>query len=311
MSVSRAWISQYLLCLLSLLLVACDATDNTSRRIALVYDPELARADFLSPAARVTVNGRTTWLLFDTGAGVHVLTPWFAKAANLRVEDLSEQTSIVDATGSAASFRAVRATSAELADGTSLILDLAAVVDFAPEFEQLDIGGIVSPQLLANASQAVTLDLRAPELRFEAFDDAMRRLGARAVASDNVTFCGDLKGPVPNLVMAIRAESPHGTGSVVIDSGANATKLNAGSALVRGAELSGGGESSGFSGQRQPYSLAPNLPLTFHDASVTVGARVSDPAGRPCEYDGLLGLDAIRRCALVMGPDRLAIRCEP
>ena len=59
-------------------------------RIALQYDAALAKADLPSPAARLTINGRTAWFLFDTGAGVHVLASWFVKAAGLEAGDVHQ-----------------------------------------------------------------------------------------------------------------------------------------------------------------------------------------------------------------------------
>jgi hypothetical protein len=50
-----------------------DTSAHTSAPIKLVYDEQLIREGFPSPALRVTVGEVTAWLLVDTGAGVHTL----------------------------------------------------------------------------------------------------------------------------------------------------------------------------------------------------------------------------------------------
>jgi hypothetical protein len=98
-------------------------------RIALQYDAALAKADLPSPAARLTINGRTAWFLFDTGAGVHVLASWFVKAAGLEAGDVHGVHGI-DSTGKAVALRGLRDLRATLDDGGVMKLGTATVADF-------------------------------------------------------------------------------------------------------------------------------------------------------------------------------------
>lgn len=289
------------------LLVA--APGGAQERIALHYDTALAKADLPGPAARLTINGRTAWFLFDTGAGVHVLASWFVKAAGLEAGDVPGGVHGIDSTGKAVALRGLRDLRATLDDRGVMRLGLATVADFPPEFERSEVGGALSPQLLAGPGRAAALDLRVPELRLEPFRDAVRRLGARVVSQNRAQFCGSMDDPVPNLVFAIQVKARRRDGVLLLDSGATATKVLAQSALLRDLRLRRGGETLGIAGQGQAFSVAPRLRIKFAGYRATVDARVVDLPGRPCNSDGLLGLDALRRCALVVGPQELAIRC--
>jgi hypothetical protein len=278
---------------------------------SLHYDPELARGDFPNPAARLTINGRSAWFLFDTGAGVHMVASWFVDAAGLRVDDaLDEKVSGVDSTGRAMRFRGLRDLPARLDDGSDLPLGIAAVAAFPPEFQQFDVGGVVSPQLLAGHAEAAALDLRVPELRIEPFQEAVSRLGARLWSQDRVRLCGSTKDPVPNLVFAIGVSAGGREGMMLLDSGAGVTKVAAQSALLRGARLTAGGQTTGLAGEPQSYRLARGLGITLDGYHATVDARVVEQTRAHCGEDGLLGLDALGRCALVLSGTAVGLACD-
>lgn len=286
------------------------APGGAQPRIALQYDDALAKADFPSPAARLTINGRTAWFLFDTGAGVHVMASWFAKAAGLEAGDVfTDGVHGIDSTGKTLPLRGLRDLSATRDDGGAMALGQVAITDFPPEFERSGVGGALSPQLLAGPGQATALDLRVPELRFEPFRDAVHRLGARVVPRERAQFCGSRDDPVPNFVFAIQVKARRREGVLLLDSGATATKVLAQSAMVHDLRLESGGETLGIAGQGQAFSVARRLRIQFAGYRATVDARVVDLPARPCNSDGLLGLDALRRCALVVGQQELAIRC--
>ena len=225
-----------------LIILAAGVSANDSRTISLRYDPGLAKGDFPNPAANLTVNGQSAWFLFDTGVGVHMVASRFADAVGLKTDEaFGEQVQGIDSTGRAVAFRGVRDLAARLDDGNQLTLALAAVADFPPEFRQFRIGGALSPQLLADQGKAAALDLRVPELRIEAFEQSVRRLGARMVPRDQVQVCGSRKDTVPNLVFAIGVGAGGRKGTMAFDTGAGVTKLAAQSALLRGVGWRPGG----------------------------------------------------------------------
>ena len=296
--------------LLVLIVVAAGVSANETRTISLRYDPVLAKGDFPNPAVQLTVNGQSAWFLFDTGVGVHMVASWFADAVGLKTDEaFGEEAQGIDSTGRTVAFRGLRELATRLDDGNPLTLALAAVADFPPEFRQFRIGGALSPQLLADQGQAAALDLRVPELRIEAFEQSVRRLGARRLPRDQVQVCGSTKDPVPNLVFAIGVSAGGRKGTMALDTGAGVTKLVAQSVLLRGVKLASGGQTTGVAGKPQPYRLARGLRMTFGDYHATVDARVVNETRGRCGADGLLGLDAMGRCAIVLSEKELAVAC--
>ncbi len=299
------------------LLVVCGSargaqTDSelTASRIALHYDPVLIGAEFTSPAARLTFNGKTAWFLIDTGAGIHVLGDWFVKAAGLTLDrSLQQDVRGTDDVGNQVDLRAVRNPVAQLEGGGTVALRLALVADFPPEFERFEIGGVISPQLLAGAGRAAALDLRAPELRLEPFDAAVRRLGAVTLPRERVRFCGTVDGPVPGLAFAIPVTAGGREGLVTVDSGAEITRFAPASVLIRGVRLRPGGETTSATGARQRYAIAPDVRLQLGGRATSVDAHVSDADGQGCGRDGRLGLDLLRECAVVLGQRDVAVAC--
>ncbi len=186
------------LVLLVLILGSCVDRDGESVIIPLHDEPGLELG------VRLTFNGRTAWFGFDTGAGAHTLASWFVEAAGMAIDDsLVARVQARDAVGAPVELRAVHEELGQLPDGNSLFLESAIVTDFPPEFRQAEVGGLLNPQLLAGDGQAAVLDLRVPELRFEPFNDAVRRLGARTVANDQVQICREADAPIRNQVYAV------------------------------------------------------------------------------------------------------------
>lgn len=289
------------------LVVAADATE----RIPLRYEPALAVADIHSPAARLTVNGKTAWFLFDTGAGTHVLASWFAQGAGLEsFDDLGGGVHGLDSTGRKLALRTVGAVSALLEDGRSLQLRPGVVLVFPPDLESAQVGGVLSPQLLAQTGDVAALDMRVPELRLEPFADAVRRLAARIVRKEQRQVCGTGDTAVPNLVFTVRVSTGSARSFLTLDTGAIATKLAGGSDLAKGRQLTTGAETWGLSGDPQTYSVSRRQKLEFAGYHARVDARVVDTPRDPCGAEGLLGLDALSRCAVVLGREDLAIRCD-
>jgi aspartyl protease len=166
---------------------ACTARDGPPALVPLEYEQELIKADFPNPMVRLTFNQRTAWFVVDTGAGVHTFAQWFADAAGMQIQE-SLNVRALDSTGQAVAVRGVREQAGRLGD-QQVPIKIAIVAPFPPEFQASGIAGLVNPQLLAGEGEAAALDLRVPELRFESFDRARRRLGARIVPDDQVRIC--------------------------------------------------------------------------------------------------------------------------
>lgn len=285
---------------------------HSSSQTPLQYPDALAKADFPSPAVRLTLGGRAAWFLLDTGAGLHALASWFVEAAGLEANaGLATEIRGLDATGKQMRLRELPELSANLDGGAVLTLWPAVVAEFPPEFEKAEVGGVISPQLLAGPGRAAALDLRVPDLRLEPFSEALKRLGARPVPREQRRLCGRADDPIPNLVFAILVATGAEQNFLVLDTGATATKLAATSALARGRRLRPGGQTVGLSGEPEVYSISRRHRLEFAGYRAKVNARVVTAPPDPCGAEGLLGLDVLRRCAMVLGKNEIGIRCDP
>ncbi len=292
--IGARWMSLVLVLLLS---VACAPRDEGDFAIPL---------DDL--AVRLTFDGQSARFLFDTGAGAHTFARWFVDAAGMAADGTAEIEAL-DAVGERVALQVVRGLVGRSEDGRSLAFGAAIVADFPQMFEHEEVGGLLNPQLLARDGQAVVLDLRVPELRFQRFDDAVRRTGARVLAREEFRVCVEADAPVPNLRYAVAVAAHDRTGWLALDTGAGNTSLVSDSRLVAGARLEPGGEVMGVAGRPQAYSVARDLEVSFADFDATIDAQVVETSNGDCGPDGLLGRDALSRCALVFGGNSLAIAC--
>lgn len=285
------------------LLGSCADREAATLVVPLKEEPELA--------ARLDFHGRSAWFMFDTGAGAHTLADWFVEAAGMEVDDdLGGELQARDSTGQTVEVRVVHGERGRLPNGDEVFLESAIVADFPPFFEREEGGGLLNPQLLAGGERAAVLDLRIPELRFERFDHAVRRLGAAVMEDEDLRICSDAEAPVANLLYAVRAHGPGGSAWLQLDTGAGSTSVASGSPLIRGAELEPGGKTMGVAGIEQTHLLARDLPMAFAAQRVVLDVEVVERTHGGCGEDGLLGRDALGRCALVLARDAVAIGCD-
>jgi predicted aspartyl protease len=151
------------------LLVACHAPPvrhaepaaRPIRRVALRF--RINDVTLPSPVVDARVDGRRTVALLDTGAESHVLSEWFARTVPLKLSS-SKQTTY-DAGG--------RTIEADLVEQASITieglkeLDHRPVlsIDFLPELTKaLNVGIVLSPQLIAGPDEATVLDFLHNEL---------------------------------------------------------------------------------------------------------------------------------------------------
>ena len=247
--------------ILSFFLASCVNRDEGPGIVSLQDGPDRELG------VRLTFGDRTAWFMFDTGAGTHGLARWFVEAAGLEIDDsLVVGVPVLDGTGAPVEVRAMQRQVGWLPDGDSLVIESAVVAEFAPYFQQAEVGGLLNPQLLAGDGQATVLDLRVPELRIEPWDDALHRVGASVVADNQIRICTDTDTPLSNQQYAVLVAARGSEAWLVLDTGAGRTKINAESALVRGLTLEPGGEVMGVTGRPQGYSVARDLMISFGGA---------------------------------------------
>jgi hypothetical protein len=243
-------------------------------------------------------------LLLDTGAYDHLLEGWFAH--ELADAEASGKTgAVID--------HANRKVVMDRWSEVSLALDgwgpLGTIRPLATRDEtmgpfSLGIGGILSPQKLASGG-AVVLDFPAGEMSMEDPVLAAGRVDARRVSLGTAIRCGSA------YTLAATVE---GKGArLLVDTGAAATDLKATS--VPGRALAGRSSLA-----RDLMAVGGAVPSrVIHDASVAVGQLavkldvplVDDrPLATRCPSDGVMGMDVLASCIVLIQPNAMRIGCD-
>jgi hypothetical protein len=239
---------------------------------------------------------------------VHTLASWFASDANIQAD--TARGTARGSTGKETGIRVALQTSLTLENGQPLPLAEAIVVDLPPMFEQLRIAGLLSPQLLAKGDDAAVLDLRVASLRIEPFRDAVDRLNIKPLRTGRV--CVNQASEFRNRAYSMTVTVHGHRAAVILDSGATRSVIAADSATAsalapRSVE---GNHTQGVGGEVETYRHVPDVIVKRAGIPAAVDLILGKSPGPDCGPDGLLGMDALRQCLLVLGSSALAITCS-
>lgn len=291
--------------------VAVKAPGRAQRVAVLKF--ELKGRFFPLPLVSGTIGGEPAWLLVDTGANSHVIARWLAKKAKLSMKALGDVGT--DHAGRAVTTYSVEHPNVSI-DGWGALDDGPMLVTDVPEpIEKLGIGGFISPQWLGVEGEAVVMDLVAKQMSTAPFDDAVRAIEARGkpLVPTGGRICEDTGSAIKGLAYVIPATIDGNKVDLLLDTGAHRTDLlttaKAGQQLARRSVPS----------QEQMYA-ASGLVRTrlVRGAAVKVGEwslttdidlipGVADPV---CPRDGVVSMDILRSCVLVLGRKQMIGRCE-
>src|SRR4051812_22134409 len=282
------------------------AIDRRRTPIALRYDATLAAAGFPSPLLRVTIGGRRVWFIIDTGAGVHTIASWLVNAAGLTTRQ--SKAVVTGSTGAEQPVRSIEPVRGRLDDGRTLSIGEGIVVEFPPLFQEHEIGGLLSPQLFGT-SDAGVLDLTAPSMTIAPLAIAMARVGE---ADATARVCRNAASPFTNRSYAVNVTVAGTPASLLVDSGA--TRTVAGDQSLVAAQLAAravsGSQTQGVGGALTSSRRVPGVALSFSGATTTLDLTLGAVAGG-CGPDGLLGMDALKNCVLVLGESAFGWSCKP
>lgn len=287
------------------------AMKPVTRRASLRY--ELRGKPFPLPLVGARVNGQPVLMLVDTGANSHVIAGWFARKLGLPLRKLGDVGT--DHVGKPiATYRI---------DKAEIVLDewgpLGATTVLATEvpevIERLGIGGFVSPQRLDEDGDAVMLDLAHGELRaavWETAKDELGEAGMALVATPEGHTCEENDGPVKGLAYVLPSTVDGHEVRLLVDTGAQHTDVLLASAA--GTKLVG--RSSSF---KEPVYTASGKVTArkLRDAKITTGAYkvvadidlLAGSSDDACPRDGVLAMDALRTCRLLLGRSRILGQC--
>lgn len=267
---------------------------------------------FPLPLVTGTIAGRPVLMLVDTGANSHVIAGWQARKLGLAMKKLGDVGT--DHVGKPiATFRIEKP---ELAiDGWGTLDSTPVLATEVPDvIEKLGIGAFISPQRLVEHGDSVILDLAKAEIHTARWDDAqaeLRASGTPLVVGD-ARVCEENEGPIKGLAFVVPAIVGSHRVELLVDTGAQHSDVF----------------TTSLAGQRLgPQSVqnkdpmytasgkisARKIPGTRVSAGeVTVTTDVDLIAGRSdeaCPRDGVLAMDVLRTCTLLLGRSRVIGAC--
>lgn len=259
-----------------------------------------------------TIAGQPVLMLVDTGANSHVIAGWLARKLGLTMKKLGDIGT--DHVGkSIATFRVEKP---ELAiDDWGPLLPTAVLATDVPDvIEKLGIGAFISPQRLLEEGDSVLLDLAKGELKPAFWDEAQYEMSAHGVplVIAEARACEETEGPIKGLAFVVPAMVESQRVDLLLDTGAQHsdvfTTSLAGQRLVAQSSVN----------KEAMYTASGKISARkLKGARVTSGAfsiatdvdLIGGAADSSCPRDGVLAMDVLRSCALLLGRARVYGRC--
>lgn len=286
-----------------------------TRHATVRYD--LRGRPFDLPLVHGTLDGQRTIFLLDTGANVHIVGATLARKLGLAMTKTNERGS--DHLGMPITTWRIDKPQLVLDEWGPVAPPSAVVTEIPKALERLGVGGILSPQKLATEGDAVVLDLYRGEIRDAWWEDAAREIGATGAplvgrGPEDGKACEEPDRTGTGLAYVLPASVEGQSVSLLLDTGAQRSDLFA----------------SSPAGQKLlPRSVTDDEPMyaasgkfvirRLPRAAITAGAfssvvdvgLVEGSADSACKRDGVLAMDVLRACTLVLGRSRAFGTCAP
>ena len=276
---------------------------------------EIRGRPFPLPLVTGTIAGQPALMLVDTGANSHVIAGWLARKLGLSMKKLGDVGT--DHVGkSIATFRVEKPDMA-IDDWGTLVPSPVLATDVPEVIEKLGIGAFISPQRLVEEGDAVMLDLLKGELRPALWDEAHYELSARGVPlilGDLGRACEENEGPIKGLAFVVPATIDAQRVDLLVDTGAQHSDIfntsTAGQRLTAQSTVN-----------KEPmYTASGKISARkLKGARVTAGSfsiltdvdLIAGAGDASCPRDGVLAMDVLRSCALLLGRSKVYGRCVP
>ena len=285
-----------------------------SRRAPLRY--EIRGRPFPLPLVSGTIGGQPVLMLVDTGANSHVIAGWLARRLRIPMKKVGD----VGTDHVGKTIATYRIDKADITlDGWGALATTTVLATEVPEvIEKLGIGAFISPQRLVEEGDAVILDLAKGEIRSAWFEEAHYELSAKGeplvLGSDQGRACEESEGPVRGLAYVLPATVEAQRVDLLVDTGAQHSDIFTTSAAGRKLVRASVGNKEPMYTASGTISARKLRAAKVRAGSVNVVTDVdiiqgsSDPS---CPRDGVLAMDVLRSCALLLGRSRIFGRCLP
>jgi hypothetical protein len=259
------------------------------------------------------VGGLDTLLIVDTGATASALDAALVARAGLEVVD----SGIRGRDWSGQPIKILRTDAPIALAGIGRLADRASgVAEFSPGFRARGLGGLLSPQALANATDDVLIDFPGRRLLVGPRTARDVPVGL-ALGPAPEPLCADRSGGLAGTTFAIPVLVNGARARLAVDTGASDTILFASAAAAVNFEAppappSGPGDGPFVGGTPLGSSkgMLRKATLASGDWSTVIDIAIVDGASSPrCPFDGRLGIDVLRACAVEIANGASTVRC--
>jgi hypothetical protein len=251
-------------------------------------------------------------MLVDTGANSHVIAGWFARKLGLPMKKLGDVGT--DHVGKTiATFRIEKPDMA--IDEWGPLTPVPVLATDVPEvIEKLGIGAFISPQRLVEEGDSVVLDLAKGELRPAWWDEARYELSATGspLVVGEPRACEETEGPIKGLAYVLPATVESQRVELLLDTGAQHSD-------VFTTSLAGQKLAAQSTVNKEPmYTASGKISARkLRSARINAGSfsvttdvdLIGGAADSSCPRDGVLAMDFLRSCTLLLGRSRIYGRC--
>ncbi len=285
---------------------------HAPRRAKLRY--EIHGRSFPLPLVTGTIAGQPVLMLVDTGANSHVIAGWLARKLGLSMKKLGDVGT--DHVGKTIATYRVERPDIAIDDWGALAPSPVLATDVPEVIEKLGIGAFISPQRLVEEGDSVVLDLAKGELRPAWWDEARYELSAIGVplVTGEARACEETEGPIKGLAYVLPGGIESQRVDLLLDTGAQHSDVF--STSFAGQKLA----SQSVVNKEPMYTASGKISARrLKGARVTAGSfavtadvdLIGGAADSSCPRDGVLAMDVLRSCVLLLGRQRIYGRCLP
>jgi hypothetical protein len=288
---------------------ATPADDGQTRRCDLEF--AIGNKPFPLPIVHGSVGGVPTLILVDTGANAHIISGALARKAQLTTKSFGDTG--VDHAGRSIDTRRATHPHVHVDNWGDLPDEPVLVTDVPDAVTRLGIGAFLSPQQLASDDASIVLDFQKSEMRQMRRGETLETTSGNALALDPPRACLDQDSPLQGLAFVVRAQIDGHDTELLVDTGAHHSDLLIGSKT--GAALVAQSEPSGES----VYAASGKVtPRTVKNAQMRVGALeitrdidlIPGKQDDFCPRDGVLAMDVLKKCVLVLDRHTVSGLCN-
>lgn len=249
---------------------------STPKMWRLTFDKRLEQNDFAAPILNLVFGSETLPFLVNTSSTSHSIDQWAADALKLTPANniISTDFKIYSQALPLANFQ---------------------VTKMNPRYEENGVAGFISPQLLITEN-AIALDFLNSKVFQDKFDNLV---GQYNVKDSKIDAC--LKqGPEGASLYIVPVKINGSDLNMLVDSSAEDTTIKQSHPLAKSLLKDGNGK----------LFKLHKVKVSITGKTVTRLIDIKELPSLPCKADGLLGMDVLKLCVLIMDKNQLAVNCQ-